>query len=63
MNSLVTYYAPDSKFGQLLADTMAADALDPLETLCQLEDYLLKTYGMTFMQAVRAGVLNKATIN
>lgn len=32
---------------------------DPLDILCQLEEYLQDTHGMTFMQALRAGVLKK----
>lgn len=39
-----------------LATTESELAPGPLDALLELEDYLMAEHGMTFMQAVRAGV-------
>lgn len=54
---------PHGKAAQLIESQATAEASqDPLDIICELETYLLDTYNMTFMQAVRAGVLGKDVV-
>lgn len=54
---------PHGKAAQMIAaQAHTTESQDPLDIICMLEDYLMKTHGMTFMQAVRAGILNKDVV-
>lgn len=52
-------YDPQGRMGLVIAAQAPAQGPDPLEALCDLEDFLIEQHGMTFLQAVRAGVLSK----
>ena len=54
-----TSYDPHSKYGLMLADTVAAETSDPLDMLIQLEEMLMEQYGLTLMQAIAQGVIQK----
>lgn len=47
---------PHSKFGQYLADTVAAEGSDPLEILISLEDLVIEQYGEVVLRAHKAQV-------
>lgn len=55
---------PHGKAAQMIeAQAATTESQDPFDLICQLEDYLMKQHGMTFMQAVRAGILNKDVVS
>lgn len=52
-------YDPHSAMGLVIEDQLPVDTHDPLTSLVELEEFLIDQYGMTFLQAVRAGVLTR----
>lgn len=47
-------FDPHSKFGKVLADTIAAPNSDPLEILISLEDLVIEQFGEVVLRAHKA---------
>ena len=52
-------YDPNGRMGLMIASQAPAASGDPLEHLIAVEEWLQRVHGMTFLQAVRAGVMSK----
>ncbi len=55
---------PQGKAARLIESQATAEqSQDPLDLLCQLEEQLMREFNMTFMQAIRAGILSRDTVS
>lgn len=50
-------FDPHGPMGLMVADTVAGEQPDPLDLLIKLEEYLLEHHGLTFIQAIRKGLI------
>lgn len=48
-----------SRVGLMIADSCASESGDPLDALIELEEQLMEEHDMTFLQAIKAGIVTK----
>lgn len=59
-SSIENSFDQTSHMGLMIADSFAAESGDPLDALIELEEQLMEEHDMTFLQAVKAGIVSKA---